>query len=125
MAKTRPDQPKKPTTYDLAEELGIPVLTPMQWLMHAHNCAVTNTTLGTFGRPGVGKTELMHQLCEQLTYQCISERLNGRDPTDVGFPYTYTDSVEIRRHGYTVPEWFLSAFEELPEGFKGRAVFFD
>lgn len=122
MAKERK---KHPSSYDLAEELGLMALTPSQFIRHAMHCARTKKTLGVIGRPGVGKTELIAQVSEQISYQLIPERLNGRDPTDMGLPYIYEDNHGSRRHAWSIPNWFLHKEDTIPEGYNGRTIFFD
>lgn len=114
------DRPKHKTTYDIANEMGIMPLTPSQLIRHAMYCAKVGKPLLVRGRPGVGKTAIMEQLANQLKKMLIVERLNGRDPTDMGLPYIYSDERSgHKRHDWTSPQWFQAATDPVPEEYPG------
>lgn len=119
-------RPKHLTTYDIAEQLGIMPLTPTQMIRVALTCAAVGKPLLMLGRPGVGKTELMEQVSAQLEKSLIVERLNGRDPTDMGLPYIHEDRAGIKRHGWSSPDWYQTDRDEVPKDYPGGwTLFFD
>src|SRR5512140_2819886 len=126
MAKNNATKNLHRTTYDIGEELGIVVYTPKQFLAHAELCATLNRPLLVLGRPGTGKTMMLEQITKKLHKIMVTKRLNGCDPTDMGLPFVYEDSQGIKRHGWTVPDFFYAKGYEFPNEYKGGAtLFFD
>jgi hypothetical protein len=112
MADKKTKNPHK-SSYDIAEELGLMALTPSQFVRHAVVSIRANKPLFVQGRPGLGKTELVHQISAQLNYGIHVERFNGKDPTDLAFPYVYDDDKGQKRHAFTTPGWFVTAKDSL------------
>lgn len=131
MAKAQTQTKGHVSTVTIADELGITPLSPAQLIRELHHCAETNTPALVLGRPGVGKTEIIEQLARDLHKKLIVERLNGRDPTDMGLPYVYTKDTReeiagYKRHGWTLPEYYPTADDEIPEDNEGGwCLFFD
>ena len=123
MARTG-EKKKHLTSYDIADELGLMALTPTQLVRHAIHCAKVGEPLGVLGRPGQGKTSLLVQISNQLHKQLIVERLNGRDPTDMGLPYLFEDDFGTRRHSWSSPDWFRSTHDPVSEQYPGGWVLF-
>jgi len=123
MADTK-KAPKNKDTYAIADELGIMAMGPTQLIRHALHCANTNTPLLVLGRPGVGKTEILGEVAASLRKSLIVERLNGRDPTDMGLPYIYEDKGGFRRHGWSLPDWFRTEGEPTDEDNPGGWMYF-
>lgn len=114
------------TTFDITSELGIPVLTPSQLERHLLICKQTNQSVLILGRPGGGKTTIVHKVCDMTKTYAVVRRVNGMDPTDLGLPYVYEDNNGIKRHSFTVPDFFFGADDDIPEEYPGGvAVFFD
>lgn len=116
---------KIPTTYTIAEDLGLPVYKPSMFKEHVKLCLRVNKPVLVKGRPGVGKTEIIGQIADEEKLELIVERLNGKDPTDMGLPFVYTDDMGIKRHDWTLPSYIATVDTPLPEGKKGWLVFLD
>lgn len=114
------------TTVDIAEMLGIIPLSPSRLIRELQYCARTNTPALVLGRPGVGKTEIITELANSLQKRLIVERLNGRDPTDLGLPFIYSNEDGYKRHGWSLPDFYPTVGEETPEEYpNGWCIFFD
>ena len=119
-------RPKHKTSYDIADELGIPALTPSQFIKHVRHCVKVGKPVFVQSRPGIGKTTMVHDLMEQIGYVLHVERFNGKDPTDMAFPYVFKDEATgVMHHAFTTPTWFKSSKDTLPEGYRGVCIFGD
>jgi len=75
------------------------------------------------GSPGLGKSDLIREVAEDLNLFVIDIRLAQSDPTDLnGFPAL---NVERTRSHYAPPTTFPLAGDKPPEGYKGWLLFFD
>ena len=75
------------------------------------------------GAPGVGKSEIMKQVAEEMNYMLIDLRLTRMDTTDLtGLPYLDPDTKQTI---FYLPE-FLPTEEKIAEaGFDGALIFLD
>jgi hypothetical protein len=74
-----------------------------------------NEPVFIWGSPGIGKSQIIHQVAEHLEMDMIDFRAVYRDPVDVrGYP-----SIDKTRR---VVEWFLSS--EFPTSPDAKAIFF-
>lgn len=120
------EKSKHLTTHNIAEMLGIIPLKPSQIIETSMKCAATNTPVLILGRPGVGKTEIITEIAKTLQKNLIVERLNGRDPTDMGLPYVYKDDLGVTRHGWSLPDFVAVKGAEIPKEYPGGwQIFFD
>lgn len=116
---------KKPDTYDLAKDIGIPVFTPTEFRRHLEDCYAVRRPVLVMGRPGCGKTEIINDFAKDNDLLNVTVRLNGHEPADFGLPKIYTDANGVPRHCWTVPDFFVSDKEDIPKGYKGVLGFFD
>ena len=75
------------------------------------------------GAPGVGKSEIMLQIAEEMNYMLVDLRLTRMDTTDLtGLPYLDPDTKQTI---FYLPE-FLPTEEDIKEaGFEGVIIFLD
>jgi len=72
--------------------------------------------------PGVGKSDIIRQLCETNNWLPIDIRLSQSDPTDLnGFPARNANGRAI----YMPFEMFPIEGDRLPEGYNGWCIFLD
>ena len=75
------------------------------------------------GSPGIGKSQIVHQIADQYGLKLIDLRLSQCDPTDLaGFPQI---DVARQKAGYLPMDTFPLEGEEPPEGYNGWILFFD
>lgn len=75
------------------------------------------------GSPGIGKSELCHQVAKEYNLYLIDLRLSQCDPTDLaGFPQI--DQAR-QKAGYLPMDTFPLEGEEPPAGYSGWMLFFD
>lgn len=73
------------------------------------------------GSPGIGKSQIIHQIAADYRLKVIDLRLSQCDPTDLlGFP-----TIKGDRSGYVPMETFPMEGDNLPEGFNGWLLFLD
>lgn len=73
------------------------------------------------GSPGVGKSQITHQIAENFNLKLIDLRLSQCDPTDLaGFPY-----VDGKRSDYLPMKHFPIEGDPIPEGYSGWLLFLD
>lgn len=73
------------------------------------------------GSPGMGKSQIVHQIAEQFKLKVIDIRLAQCDPTDLmGFPRINGD-----RAGYAPMETFPIEGDPIPDGYSGWLIFLD
>lgn len=114
------------STYDIAKELHIPVMTPNQFKRFCIQCWRAGKPVYVQGRPGSGKTDCIHQVAEEVNLWLIVNRLNGKEPTDIGgLPIVYKDNMGVSRHQWTLGQFFWAENQPLPEGYNGICNFWD
>ena len=75
------------------------------------------------GSPGIGKSQLMHQIAEEYGLKLIDLRLSQCDPTDLaGFPQI---DATRQKAGYVPMDTYPLEGEEVPTGFNGWLLFLD
>ena len=73
------------------------------------------------GSPGIGKSDIIRQVAENLNLKVIDFRLSQADPTDLqGFP-----GVENKRSTFYPSEVFPIEGDEVPNGYNGWLLFLD
>ena len=73
------------------------------------------------GSPGIGKSNIIHQIAAEYKLKVIDLRLSQCDPTDLlGFPH-----IKDNRSGYVPMETFPIEGDTLPEGMNGWLLFLD
>ena len=73
------------------------------------------------GSPGIGKSEVVHQIAKKFNLKLIDMRLSMCDPTDLlGFPRINGD-----RSGYVPLEDFPLEGDPIPDGYSGWLLFLD
>ena len=78
--------------------------------------------------PGVGKSDLAHQLADKYKLFVIDIRLSTYDPADLnGFPFIINPdkSEEIRKAGYVPMDTFPIEGDTPPPGYKGWLILLD
>ena len=92
--------------YDLVKDVLKAGLTPM---LH--------------GSPGLGKSDLVKQLCKDYNLYLIDLRLSQCDPSDLlGFPSINADRTKA---GYVPMSTFPIEGDSIPEGYKGWLILLD
>lgn len=75
------------------------------------------------GSPGVGKSDIYHQIAKDYKLKVIDFRLSQADPTDLcGFP---TLNKETGKSYYAPPEMFPLEGDSIPDGFTGWLLLLD
>lgn len=73
------------------------------------------------GSPGIGKSQISHQIARDYNLKVIDVRLSQCDPTDLlGFP-----QIIGNRAGYVPMETFPIEGDKIPEGYVGWLLFLD
>lgn len=73
------------------------------------------------GSPGMGKSQIVHQIAKDYNLKMIDLRLSQCDPCDLlGFPHIKGDKA-----GYVPMDTFPLATDSIPEGYSGWMLFFD
>jgi MoxR-like ATPase len=73
------------------------------------------------GSPGIGKSQIIHQIAADYKLKVIDLRLSQCDPTDLlGFP-----NIKGDRSGYVPMETFPLEGDTPPKGFNGWLLFLD
>lgn len=73
------------------------------------------------GSPGIGKSQIVHQIAKEYGLKIIDIRLSQCDPTDLlGFPRIVGD-----RAGYAPMNTFPLEGDPVPAGYNGWLLFFD
>lgn len=73
------------------------------------------------GSPGIGKSQIIHQIAEHYNLKIIDLRLSQCDPTDLlGFPHIFG-----KKAGYVPMDTFPIEGDPIPEGYSGWLLFFD
>ena len=73
------------------------------------------------GSPGIGKSQIVHQIAQEYGLKVIDLRLSQCDPTDLmGFP-----SIQLNRSGYLPMDTFPIEGDEIPKGYNGWLLFLD
>jgi len=73
------------------------------------------------GSPGMGKSQIVHQIAREYNLKVIDVRLAQCDPTDLmGFP-----SIQGKKAGYVPMETFPIEGDPIPENYSGWLIFFD
>ena len=76
-----------------------------------------------WGKPGIGKSQLVAQLAKEFNFKLFDVRLTTKDSTDlIGLPFLHE---ETRRTIYYIPEFFPTEQDLIDEGFDGGIVFLD
>lgn len=69
-------------------------LTPSESKQALKHAAVTKSPVFVWGPPGIGKSQIMKQIAEELGMEFVDIRLSQMDPTDLrGIPYPGTDEA--------------------------------
>jgi nucleoside diphosphate kinase len=75
------------------------------------------------GSPGIGKSQIVHQIAEEYGLKLVDMRLSQCDPTDLaGFPQIDTAR---QKAGYLPMDTFPLEGEQPPAGYNGWLLFFD
>lgn len=75
------------------------------------------------GSPGIGKSQLIAQIAEEMNYKLFDMRLSTKDSTDLtGLPFLHEESQKTI---YYIPEFFPSEEELEEQGYDGGIVFLD
>lgn len=75
------------------------------------------------GSPGIGKSDIMHQVADENNLLLLDMRLSQMDPTDMnGFPGLNADRT---RSHYAPPEYIPLATDPLPKDKNGWLLFLD
>jgi hypothetical protein len=73
-----------------------------------------------WGEPGIGKTEIIRQICKHHGYPVITIIASTREPSDfLGLPYRTDDGVR-----FSAPNWAVEA-NRLAENHERVVIFFD
>ena len=73
------------------------------------------------GSPGVGKSQIVHQIAATYNLKVIDLRLSQCDPTDLlGFPH-----IEGHKAGYVPMNTFPIEGDPIPSGYSGWLLFLD
>lgn len=73
------------------------------------------------GSPGIGKSQIVHQIAQEYGLKVIDLRLSQCDPCDLlGFP-----NVQGNRAGYLPMDTFPIEGDAIPEGYNGWLLFLD
>lgn len=73
------------------------------------------------GSPGIGKSQIVHQIAQEYNLKVIDLRLSQCDPTDLmGFP-----SIIDGRAGYAPMNTFPIEGDVIPDGYSGWLLFLD
>jgi hypothetical protein len=73
------------------------------------------------GSPGIGKSDIVHQIAKEYGLKVIDLRLAQCDPTDLmGFP-----SIKDKKAGYVPMETFPIESDPIPAGYNGWLLFLD
>ena len=73
------------------------------------------------GSPGIGKSNIIHQIAAEYKLKVIDLRLSQCDPTDIsGFP-----TITGNRAGYKPMDTFPIEGDVIPEGYNGWLLFLD
>lgn len=82
-----------------------------------------NVTPMLHGSPGIGKSDIVHQIAATYNLKVIDLRLSQCDPTDLaGFPQI---DVARQKAGYVPMDTFPLEGEEPPAGYSGWLLFLD
>ena len=85
------------------------------------NFVKANIPVNLLGSPGVGKSDVIKQVAEQLNLKVIDFRLSTADPTDLsGIPF-----IKDGRSAYMPNEAFPLATDKIPAGYNGWLLFLD
>lgn len=75
------------------------------------------------GSPGVGKSDIIHQIGKEFTLKVIDLRLSQCDPTDLlGLPSV---DRELGKASYTPMDTFPLEGDPIPKGYEGWLLFLD
>lgn len=76
-----------------------------------------------WGPAGIGKSQIVAQIAEELNYKLFDIRLTTKDSTDLtGLPYL---NEETRRTIYYIPEFFPTEQDIKDAGYDGAIIFLD
>lgn len=78
--------------------------------------------------PGVGKSNLAHQIAKKFNLKVIDIRLSTYDPADLnGFPFIQNEQNghKVNKAGYVPMDTFPIEGDEIPEGYKGWMILLD
>jgi hypothetical protein len=96
-------------------------ITPKQALRLIPACIKARLVPMLAGSPGIGKSNIAHQIALQYNLKVIDLRLSQCDPTDLlGFP-----TIIGKKAGYLPMETFPIEGDPIPEGYSGWLLFLD
>ncbi len=97
--------------------------TPTQAKEIITDCFRTNRVSMLKGSPGIGKSQIYHQIAKHFKLKLIDVRLTTHDITDLtGYPWP---DMEAHKMKFLAPDIFPLEGEPIPEGYDGWLILFD